>query len=160
MIQIPARIKRLVSHTFLRNLGRVMFREEDVEMVHDFFCNYGDFRILSACSKETGLDIEHCREIRDYLYKERRLGGYYFEKGVPPHKYMRQHILKKFPWVSPTSFILEVGPEEHPLFPSSEYSNWYAIDKYYDAGVIDFRGSNGLRINTPKQGFFMVDGKI
>lgn len=114
-------------------------QKHEMEAVLDFFCNYNDFRSLSACVKQTGLDIELCARIKRYLYERRMLGLYFFEAGVPPQKYMRQLILSKFPQITNDSYILEVGPGENPLFPISEYQNWYAVDKYLEDGVIKFK---------------------
>lgn len=117
----------------------VMATYEEIEKVYNFFINYNDFRLLENCSLETGLSIYKCARIKKYLYKKRRLGSYFFEADVPPQKYMREYILKKFSSIKNDSCILEVGPGEFPVFDFKDFSNWYGVDKFFSGGSIEFR---------------------
>jgi hypothetical protein len=126
------------------------YPEADLEQVRTFFCSYNDFRTLSACSKETGFSVEYCAELKAVLYRQRRLGGYVFEADAPPQKYMRRWILEKYREINANSCILEVGPGEHPVFPPEEFPRWFAVDKYYEEGVIAFRGLDWARDKYPR----------
>ncbi len=114
-------------------------QKHEIDAVLDFFCNFKDFRSLSSCAKNTGLDIDLCAQIKHHLYEQRKLGLYYFEADSPPQKYMRKFILERFPQITANSGILEVGPGENPVFPVAEYPNWFGVDKYLQDGVIDFK---------------------
>ena len=127
----------LVAPIFLviyRRITRKKYKlkEEDIIKVNDFFCTYNGFRTLDRCVAITGLDKGYCAEIKDYLYKNRKLGAYYFEENSPPQKYMRKFILEEYPQINNNSLILEIGPGEHPIFPYTEYSDWFAVDKNYE----------------------------
>lgn len=127
---------------------------QKIEDVLDFFCNYNDFRSLANCAKKTGLDIKDCEKIKLHLYHERRLGHYYFEADTPPHKYMREYIISAFSQITNNSCILEVGPGENPLFPISEYPNWYAVDKYLEDGTIKFKDLEWAKDKYPQERIF------
>jgi SAM-dependent methyltransferase len=120
-----------------------------IKAVYEFFCNFPDFRTLAACSRQTALDIRVCQAIKGLLYKNRKLGAYYFEPGVPPHRYMREYVLRNLPWVSTATTILEVGPGDNPVFDPYEYLNWYGVDRNYQDGTIDFRGRQWGRGKYP-----------
>lgn len=81
--------------------------------------------------------IKECERIIFYLFKTRKMGAYYFEKNVPPQKYMQKWILKHSN-LNSKSKILEVGPGEYPIFEEKDYLNWYGIDLNYEDGVIRF----------------------
>jgi hypothetical protein len=160
-IRILRGAKRRLARFFLhykttRDL-LLSLRPKDVEAVYQFFCSYPDFRTLQACARATGIDYEICQAIKTYLYSKRKLGGYVFEANTPPHRYMRQFILKKFPTVRDSSYILEVGPGGYPVFPPSDYSQWYAVDKYYNAGQIEFGGKVWGRNSYPPTRIFKGD---
>ena len=55
---------------------------------------------------------------------------------------MREFIMSKFPTINNDSFILEIGPGRSPVFPITDYKNWYAVDKYYQDNKINFRSLN------------------
>ncbi len=129
-------------------------QKNEIEAVLYFFCNYSDFRSLAACAKKTGLDINLCARIKNELYEKRELGLYHFEAGVPPQKYMRQYILKKFSHIDIHSHILEVGPGEYPLFSIKEYPNWYGVDKYLENGEINFKELNWAKDKYPAERMF------
>jgi len=122
-----------------------------IKAVLDFFCNFADFRTLSACSRQTGLDPRVCQAIKKLLYANRKLGAYFFEAGVPPHRYMREYIFRKLPWVSTATSILEVGPGDHPIFNPFDYLQWHGVDRNYQDGAIDFRGQDWGRGKYPPQ---------
>lgn len=130
-------------------------KESEIKRVQDFYCKYTGFRSLAACAKQTGLDIWLCEAIKEYLYENRLLGLYYFEKNSPPQKYMREYILKKFSQIKADSYILEVGPGENSLFPVEQYKNWYAVDKYLDGSVIKFKGLDWAENKYPPQKIFL-----
>ena len=117
----------------------VLATEEEIDLVNNFFCFYKDFRLLPACAKATGLSIYKCARIKKYLYKHRIIGLYYFGLNQPPHKYMKQYIVEKFPDINGNTLILEVGPGQNPIFSQNEYKNWYAVDKYFENGIIYFK---------------------
>ncbi len=131
-------------------------KKSEIKRVQDFYCNYTGFRSFAACAKQTCLDIWLCEAIKEYLYEKRMLGLYYFEENSPPQRYMREYILEKFSQIKADSYILEVGPGEHPLFPIKQYRNWYAVDKYYDyeSGVIKFKDLNWGENKYPSEKIF------
>ena len=151
----------LILNSFKRRLRAVINRyrvsrplkaqQNEINAVLDFFTGYEDFRSLSACARYTGLDMNLCGQIKHHLYRERKLGLYYFEADVPPQKYMREHILKKFPMVTRDSFILEVGPGEYPVFPIPNFQNWFGVDKYFQDGVINFKEQLWAKDKYPKE---------
>jgi SAM-dependent methyltransferase len=116
--------------------------KSEIDSIHKFYLEYNDFRLVDACSKVTNLDIKLCKRVKEYLYKKRIIGNYIFEDNKPPHKYMREFILSKYPQINFNSSILEVGPGNFPIFQHTEYRNWYAIDKYFDIDRINFRNLN------------------
>lgn len=118
---------------------RVVVSDAELTQVRDFFTNYSDFRTVEVCARVTGLSVATCAEARSILYEKRELGLYFFEAGVPPHRYMRRLILEKFPSLGKGSRILEVGPGDHPIFPPGEYPNWHGVDKYLEGDTIRFR---------------------
>lgn len=129
--------------------------DDQVKKVYDFFCNYNNFRSLEKCAEETGINIFLCQKIKNKLYKQRKLGLYYFEANNPPHKYMRDFILKRFSDVDKDSYILEVGPGENPIFSFTEYANWYGVDKNLKNGVINFKENKWAKDLYPKEKIFV-----
>jgi len=102
------------------------------DSVFNFFTQYGDYRSPQTCSFETGIPVKDCVSELIKLVEDRKVGGYVFEKGVPPHKYMRKFILDTFNGINPNTKILEIGPGGTPLFDYKEYPNWVGVDKNYD----------------------------
>lgn len=113
--------------------------EIEIEKVYIFFSTFEGLRSTPACSRVTGLNQARCEKIRRNLYKERRLGLYFFEAGVPPQKYMKKYILEKFNTISNNSKIVELGPGQFPVFDYSEYDSWLGVDKNYDGRQINFK---------------------
>ena len=156
VIKAKTQIKNIMTKILIDPIIKVSLKNKkrEIEIVYDFFCNYDGFRSLSSCAKYTGLNIRLCTAIKEYLYDKRMLGLYYFEKNVPPHRYMREYILKKFPQINTDSNILEVGPGENPIFPIDKFINWYAVDKYYKNGVIKFKDLNWAKNKYPTERIF------
>lgn len=132
--------RRRARETLLRAVGPLVYRKDDVEKVFDFFRSYTDFRTLQACARETGLPLRRCRRIKKYLYRTRRLGAYSLGADVPPQASMRDLALRRFPWVTTESRILEVGPGDLPLFSPDEYPDWWGVDKYCYGGASESEG--------------------
>jgi len=132
-------------------------QKREVEAVYNFFTKYNGFRSVEACAAETGLQLEVCRDVKEYLYRQRRLGLYHFEAGVPPHKYMRDYTLNEFPQINSQSFILEIGPGDNPVFFLQDYPNWYAVDKYFEDGMINFRNLHWAQNKYPAGRIFKGD---
>lgn len=143
-------IRRRAREALLRAVGPLVFRKDEVERVFDFFRSYADFRTLEACARETGLPLRRCRSIEKYLYRTRRLGAYSLGADVPPQASMRGRVLRRFPWISTESRILEVGPGSEPLFPPDEYPDWWGVDKYCYGGVALARGGSPVDRSDPE----------
>lgn len=139
-LRIPA-VNEYAVNEYIKNkkANGITVTYEQVNAIGDFFKNYQGFRNAYSCSKVTNIDENICEAVKQYLFQNRKLGLYYFEKDVPPQKYMRQYILEKFSQVRKESPILEIGPGNNPIFLKSEYKNWIGIDKNWDGRAIRFR---------------------
>lgn len=124
--------------------------KNEIDIIHQFYLNYQDFRLIETCAEVTNLDIKLCKRVKEYLYENRLIGNYYFEDKVPPQKHMREFIMSKFPTINNNSYILEIGPGKSPVFKVSEFKNWYAVDKYYQNQKINFRGLNWAQNQYPE----------
>lgn len=113
--------------------------EEEINKVFNFFSNYNGLRTSLACANITGISQSKCEKIKRKLYKQRKLGFYFFEAGIPPQKYMKDYIIKKFNQINFSSKIVELGPGEFPVFDYKEYKNWIGVDKNYDGRQINFK---------------------
>lgn len=121
----------------------------EIEKVYNFHCHYPDHRSLTACAQITGLSINKCARIKKNLYQTRKLGLYYFQADTPPQKFMRQYILENNPNINPATKILEIGPGDQPIFPWTTYQNWYAVDRYLQNGVINFKENHWAENKYP-----------
>lgn len=126
------------------------FWREDINAVESYFINTPDFRNLNDCEKKTGISFRKCSIIKEYLYKTRKLGLYFFEEATPPQKYMREWIFSSYKHLNPSSYILEIGPGNNPIFPPAEYPNCKAVDRYFDGTHILFRGQEWGKDLYPK----------
>ncbi|MBX7490433.1 class I SAM-dependent methyltransferase [Helicobacter turcicus] len=140
-------MKKLFKKLLRKYKKIFIFSKEEYDLVLDFFLNYQGFRTLYDCSMQTKLDIEKCKEYKKRLYKERKLGMYYFKEGADPQPFMFEYIKKTIPNFSYASHIAEVGPGKFPIISDKKYSNWVGIDynfqdnvMYGGGGVIDFNG--------------------
>lgn len=132
-------IKKKIGFCIANLMIRSGFWHEDIKAVESYFINTPDFRDLNDCEKKTGLSFHKCSIIKEYLYKTRKLGLYFFEEAAPPQRYMRKWIFRYYKHLSPSSNILEVGPGNNPIFPPKEYPNCKAVDRYFDGKRILFR---------------------
>lgn len=142
--------RRRAREALLKTIGPLIFRKDEVERVLDFFRSYSDFRTLEACSSETGLTVRRCRRIKKYLYRTRRLGAYSLGADAPPQASMRDRVLRRFPWITTESRILDVGPGSLPLFPPDEYPEWWGVDKYCYGGAEEPEGRSPVDRSDPE----------
>ena len=105
--------------------------ESMLDSVLEFYKNFDGYRTPYMCSKVTGYSVEVCARTEKYLTAINPLGAYYFEANVPPQKYMRQYILKKYDDIDFGSAILEIEPGDNPLFYEGQYLGWLGLDKRY-----------------------------
>jgi SAM-dependent methyltransferase len=162
------KIKRTFLYRTIRKAYKLIFRKPETEIIHisqeeknkclDFHINYNGFRTISNCVLITGIEEHKVRNIKESLYKERAIGCYYFEADVPPHKYMRDLIKRKIgDNLSTESLILEIGPGDNPIFPFSDFINWYGVDQNYNGNEINFNGNRWASEKYPSDRIFNGD---
>ena len=145
---IKAVIKKIIKETNL--LRPLNASAEEIEAVYNFHLHYPDHRSLTTCAAATKIPISKCARIKKRLYRQRRLGLYYFQADTPPQRFMKSHILKHNPQISAASLILEVGPGENPIFPYEDYPHWFGVDKYLAAGTINFKDNRWAKNKYPE----------
>lgn len=139
-----------IVREFLLRLPLTRIEKENIEKVYEFFCAYPDFRSVESCSRQLGISELQCAKIKHKLYKERKLGLYFFEAGKPPQKFMQDYILERFPHIFYNSKILEVGPGEYPLFDFNKYPEWRAVDRFLEDDEIKFKNLKWAKNKYPK----------
>lgn len=112
----------------LNESKRFVFSEREYNLVLDFFLNYQSFRTLYDCSLQTQLDIEKCKKYKKMLYKDRKLGMYYFGENAEPQPFMFEYIKKLIPNFSYDLHIAEIGPGKFPIVADKKYKNWIGVD--------------------------------
>lgn len=123
--------------------------EDEVNAVFNFYRHYQDYRSLQNCAQATGFSLYKCARLKRKLYKDRRLGLYYFAAHTPPQKFMLERILKDNPGINNKSNILEIGPGDNPIFSYKIYENWYGVDKNFFDGVIKFKDNKWAKGKYP-----------
>lgn len=101
-------VQKLLSK-FNKN-NRFVFSQKEYDLVLDFFLSYQSFRTLYDCSLQTKIDIEKCKKYKRMLYKDRKLGMYYFKENAEPQSFMFKYIEKLVPDFSCDLHIAEIGP--------------------------------------------------
>ncbi len=133
-MSVITRVRQRFKRSLVRAAGVLLYREDDVRKVFEFFRGYDGRRTLQACSAETGLSPSRCRRIKKYLYRIRRIGAYCFPVDEL-HTLMRERIEHRFAFVNEATRILEVGPGGNPLFPPETYPGWWGVDKFAYSGI-------------------------
>lgn len=114
--------------------------QKEYDAVLNFFKNFNSFRTIYDCSQQTGYSIQKCQNIKDILYRDRKLGMYYYKENADPQPFMFEYIKKLVPIFKYDYNIAEIGPGKCPIIADKSFTNWIGIDYNYKDGKIDFNG--------------------